>query len=106
MAATQVDCQKARTSASHNATAGLPPRTPTTMRLEVVVLMTDDVKRKAGSYNCLFPGFHGTADEMATLWDGHVQELRRLGAYETPARVAIDLATIAVSTDHIPPPWV
>ena len=48
------------------------------MSREVVPLLPDGVQRHIGSFNRLFPGFHGTVGEMEMLWDGFESLLREL----------------------------
>ena len=48
------------------------------MSREVVPPLPDGVQRHIGSFNRLFPDFHGTVSEMEMLWDGFEARLREL----------------------------
>jgi hypothetical protein len=73
------------------------------MSREVVPLLPDGVQRHIGSFNRLFPDFHGTVSEMEMIWDGFESRLRELrpGAMENYEDPKIDIAkhTVPVSWD-------
>ena len=68
------------------------------MSREVVPLLPDGVQRHIGSFNRLFPDFHGTVSEMEMLWDGFEARLRELrpGAMENYEDPKINIAKRAV----------
>ena len=81
------------------------------MSREVVPLLPDGVQRHIGSFNRLFPDFHGTVSEMEMLWDGFEARLRELrpGAMENYEDPKINIAKRAVpvswDADKFLPVW-
>jgi hypothetical protein len=62
-------------------------------------------KALIGRCNRLFPGFHGTTEQMGKLWDALLSELQRMDGLRAPdessRQYSISLAVRDVSTDHL-----
>ena len=71
--------------------------------IQIAGRMEGNCKALIGRFNRLFPGFHGTTEQMGKLWDALLSELQRMDGLRAPDadQYCIRLAVRDVSTDHL-----
>ena len=69
--------------------------------IQIAGRMEGNCKALIGRFNRLFPGFHGTTEQMGKLLDALLAELQRMDELRAPDQYFIGLARCDVSTDHL-----